>query len=123
MDIEYLDEELDDIEYTEILSFEEMSRINPSFIALDKEEIYNSLYVFFNDKKKSNLLRNLFYEILENRESKKGKIEDYSNYIFAAEGELENYGGSGGCADLLGAGCLTTAAGLGLSSGLAAKGK
>ena len=99
MDIEYLDEELDDIEYTEILSFEEMSRINPSFIALDKEEIYNSLYVFFNDKKKSNLLRNLFYEILENRESKKGKIEDYSNYIFAAEGELENYGGSGGGAD------------------------
>ena len=100
MDIEYLDEELDDIEYTEILSFEEMSQINPSFIALDKEEIYNSLYVFFNDKKKSNLLRNLFYEILENRESKKGKIEDYSNYIFAAEGELENYGddgeGSGG---------------------------
>jgi hypothetical protein len=100
MDIEYLDEELDDIEYTEILSFEEMSRINPSFIALDKEEIYNSLYVFFNDKKKSNLLRNLFYEILANSESKKGKIEDYSNYIFAAEGELENYGddgdGSGG---------------------------
>ena len=96
MDIEYLDEELDDIEYTEILSFEEMSQINPSFIALDKEEIYNSLYVFFNDKKKSNLLRNLFYEILENRESKKGKIEDYSNYIFAAEGELENYGDDGG---------------------------
>ena len=95
MDIEYLDEELDDIEYTEILSFEEMSQINPSFIALDKEEIYNSLYVFFNDKKKSNLLRNLFYEILENRESKKGKIEDYSNYIFAAEGELENYGDDG----------------------------
>jgi hypothetical protein len=95
MDIEYLDEELDDIEYTEILSFEEMSRINPSFIALDKEEIYNNLYVFFNDKKKSNLLRNLFYEILENSESKKGKIKDYSNYIFAAEGELENYGDDG----------------------------
>jgi len=73
-DIEYLDEELDDIEYTEILSFEEMSRINPSFIALDKEEIYNSLYVFFKDKKKADLLRSLFYEILENRESKNGKI-------------------------------------------------
>jgi hypothetical protein len=92
-DIEYLDEELDDIEYTEILSFEEMSRINPSFIALDKEEIYNSLYVFFKDKKKADQLRSLFYEILENQESKNGKIKDYSNYIFAAEGELENYGG------------------------------
>jgi hypothetical protein len=91
-DIEYLDEELDDIEYTEILTFEEMSRINPSFIALDKEEIYNSLYVFFKDKKKADLLRSLFYEILENSESKNGKIKDYSNYIFAAEGELENYG-------------------------------
>jgi hypothetical protein len=99
MDIEYLDEELEDIEYTEILSFEEMSRINPSFIALDKEEIYNSLYVFFKDKKKADLLRSLFYEILVNRESKNGKIEDYSNYIFAAEGELEKYGdeeGEGG---------------------------
>jgi hypothetical protein len=98
-DIEYLDEELDDIEYTEILSFEEMSRINPSFIALDKEEIYNSLYVFFKDKKKADLLRNLFYEILENRESKNGKINDYSNYIFAAEGELENYGSESGDGD------------------------
>jgi hypothetical protein len=98
-DIEYLDEELDDIEYTEILSFEEMSRINPSFIALDKEEIYNSLYVFFKDKKKADLLRSLFYEILENRESKNGKINDYSNYIFAAEGELENYGDGDGDGD------------------------
>jgi len=91
-DIEYLDEELDDIEYTEILSFEEMSKINPSFIALDKEEIYNNLYLFFKDKKKSDLLRSLFYEILENRESKNGKITDFTNYIFAAEGEIEKYG-------------------------------
>jgi hypothetical protein len=90
-DIEYLDEELDDIEYTEILSFEEMSKINPSFIALDKEEIYNNLYNFFKDKKKSDLLRSLFYEILVNRESKNGKINDFNNYIFAAEGEIENY--------------------------------
>jgi hypothetical protein len=90
-DIEYLDEELDDIEYTEILSFEEMSRINPSFIALDKDEIYNNLYIFFKDKKKSDLLRNLFYEILANRESNNGKINDYTNYIFAAEGEIEKY--------------------------------
>ena len=42
-DIEYIDEDLDDIEYTEILSFEEMSKINPSFIALDKDEIYNAV--------------------------------------------------------------------------------
>ena len=91
-DIEYIDEELDDIEYTEILSFEEMSKINPSFIALDKEEIYNNLYVFFKNKKKSDLLRNLFYEILINRESNNGKIKDFANYIFATEGRLEKYG-------------------------------
>jgi hypothetical protein len=90
-DIEYIDEELDDIEYTEILSFEEMSKINPSFIALDKEEIYNNLYIFFKNKKKSDLLRNLFYEILTNRESNNGKINDYTNYIFATEGKLEKY--------------------------------
>ena len=91
-DIEYIDEDLDDIEYTEILSFEEMSKINPSFIALDKEEIYNNLYIFFKNKKKSDLLRNLFYEILINRESNNGKINDYTNYIFATEGKLEKYG-------------------------------
>lgn len=92
MDIEYLEEELEDIEYTEILSFEEMSRINPSFIAMDKEEIYNSLYTFFKNKKKSDLLRSLFYDILDHRESKNGKINDYSNYVFAAEGEITKYG-------------------------------
>ena len=91
-DIEYIDEELDDIEYTEILSFEEMSKINPSFIALDKEEIYNHLYIFFKDKKKAGLIRSLFYEILSNRDSKNGKISDYTNYIFNVEGELEKYG-------------------------------
>jgi hypothetical protein len=91
-DIEYIDEELDDIEYAEILSFEEMSKINPSFIALDREEIYNHLYIFFKNKKKADLLRSLFYEILANRESNDGKIKDFTNYIFAAEGEIEKYG-------------------------------
>lgn len=91
-DIEYLDEELDDIEYTEILSFEEMSEINPSFIAMDKEEIYNNLYAFFKNKKKSDLLRSLFYDILVNRDAKNGKINDYANYVFAAEGEITKYG-------------------------------
>jgi hypothetical protein len=92
MDIEYLEEELDDIEYTEILSFEEMSRLNPSFIAMDKEEIYNHLYTFFKNKKKSDLLRSLFYAILIHREHSQGKINDYSNYVFAVDGEIEKYG-------------------------------
>jgi hypothetical protein len=90
-DIEYIDEDLEDIEYTEILTFEEMSKINPSFIALDKEEIYNHLYNFFKNKKKSDLMRNLFYEILINRDSKNGKINDYANYIFDTESELVKY--------------------------------
>ena len=90
-DIEYIDEDLDDIEYTEILSFEEMSKINPSFIALDKEEIYNNLYIFFKNKKKSDLMRNLFYEILINNDGKNGKINDYTNYIFDTESELVKY--------------------------------
>jgi hypothetical protein len=90
-DIEYIDEDLEDIEYTEILTFEEMSKINPSFIALDKEEIYNYLYIFFKNKKKSDLMRSLFYEILINRDSKNGKISDYANYIFDTESELVKY--------------------------------
>ena len=91
-DIEYIDEELEDIEYTEILTFEELSKINPSFIALDKDEIYNHLYIFFKNKKKSDLIRSLFYEILINRDSKNGKIKNYTNYIFDTDGELEKYG-------------------------------
>ena len=90
-DIEYIDEELDDIEYTEILSFEEMSKINPSFIAMDKEDIYSNLYNFFKDRKKADLVRGLFYDILKNRESKNGKIEGNPNYIFAVEGEIDKY--------------------------------
>ena len=90
-DIQYIDEELDDIEYTEILSFEEMSKINPSFIAMDKEDIYNNLYNFFKDKKKTDLVRALFYEILKNRDSNNGKIEGNLNYVFAVEGEIEKY--------------------------------
>jgi hypothetical protein len=91
-DIEYLEEELEDIEYTEILSFEEMSEINPSFIAMDKEEIYNNLYTFFKNKKKSDLLRSLFYDILVNRDAKNGKINDFANYVFAVDGEIIKYG-------------------------------
>ena len=91
-DIEYIDEDLDDIEYTEILSFDEMSKINPSFIALDKDDIYNYLYIFLKNKKKSDLMRDLFYEILINSDSKNGKITDYTNYIFSTDGELEKYG-------------------------------
>jgi hypothetical protein len=91
-DIEYIDEDLDDIEYTEILTFDEMSKINPSFIALDKDDIYNYLYIFFKNKKKSDLMRDLFYEILLNRDSKNGKINDFTNYIFSTEGEIEKYG-------------------------------
>ena len=90
-DIQYIDEELDDIEYTEILSFEEMSKINPLFIAMDKEDIYNNLYNFFKDKKKTDLVRALFYEILKNRDSNNGKIEGNLNYVFAVEGEIEKY--------------------------------
>jgi hypothetical protein len=37
-------------------------------------------------------LRSLFYDILDHRESKNGKINDYSNYVFAAEGEITKYG-------------------------------
>ena len=37
-------------------------------------------------------MRSLFYDILDHRESKNGKINDYSNYVFAAEGEITKYG-------------------------------
>ena len=45
-DNEYIfeEEELDDIEYLEIMSLDDIIKDNPSFIALSREEIKSSLF-------------------------------------------------------------------------------
>ncbi len=51
-------EELADIEYYEIVSVEEILKLNPTFVAFTNEEIYNYLLNFLKSKEKANLYLN-----------------------------------------------------------------
>ena len=61
----YEDEELDDIEYLEIMSLEDIIKDNPSFIALSKTDIRDSLYNMFSSTKKADNITKLFYDIID----------------------------------------------------------
>ena len=84
------DEELDEIEYLEILSLDEIIKENPSFIALSREEIYHSLHELFKNKRKADDLTQLFYDVIQNNNDKMGKLKDLSNYIFRADAEKQD---------------------------------
>jgi hypothetical protein len=66
-EIIYLDEELPEIEYYELLSFDEIIENNPNFIALTRREIYNELYELFKNSNKSNNYLELFYDITKKK--------------------------------------------------------
>jgi hypothetical protein len=85
------DEELDEIEYLEILSLDEIIKENPSFIALTRDEIYHNLHDLFKNKRKAEDLTQLFYDVIENNNEKHGKIKDYTNYVFKADAEKMDF--------------------------------
>ena len=84
-EIIYLEEELPDIEYYEIMSFDEISKENPSFIAFSKKEIYNELYDFFENANKTNNFIDLFYNVVE-----KKKINT-NNYVLVSDAERKKF--------------------------------
>ena len=88
-DIEYNyeDEELDNIQYLEIISLDDIIKDNPSFIALSRKDIKDSLFELFVNNKKADDITNLFYNILNDIEDNRGKLKKYDNYIFNAEVE------------------------------------
>ncbi len=92
-DNEYIfeEEELDDIEYLEIMSLDDIIKDNPSFIALSRDEIKSSLFELFANKKKANNITNLFYDIINDIDDNRGKLKNYDNYIFDAEAEKKDY--------------------------------
>lgn len=53
-DNEYIfeEEELDDIEYLEIMSLDDIIKDNPSFIAMSREEIKKSLFEFLQMRRR-----------------------------------------------------------------------
>jgi len=92
-DNEYIfeEEELEDIEYLEIMSLDDIIKDNPSFIALSREEIKSSLFELFANKKKANNITNLFYDIINDIDDNRGKLKKYDNYVFDADAEKKDY--------------------------------
>ena len=84
-DIIYLDEELPEIEYYELLTFEELIEINPDFIALTSKEIYSELYEIFKNANKSNNFLDLFYNITDKKEI------DTRNYVLISQAIKKTY--------------------------------
>jgi len=78
-DIIYMDEELPEIEYYEILTFDEIVLENPTFVAFTKKEIYNELYEIFDNSNKTNNFVDLFYNVVDNEE-----INTY-NYVLITD--------------------------------------
>jgi hypothetical protein len=84
-EIIYLDEELPEIEYYELLTFEELVEINPDFIALASKEIYSELYEIFKNANKSNNFLDLFYSITDKKEI------DTTNYVLISQAIKKTY--------------------------------
>jgi len=75
------EEELDEIEYFEIVSLEEIIKLNPFFVLFSNEEIYNYLFSFFKSKSKANHFLTLFINVIERQKRK----ADTNNFIVVAE--------------------------------------
>lgn len=85
------EEELDDIEFLEILSMDEIIKNNPYFIALSENEIRNELYNIFQNEKRANTYTKLFFDILDNNKEKLGILNDLSKYVFVSESAKKDY--------------------------------
>ena len=83
-DIIYLDEEIPEIDYFEVVSIDEIIKNNPNFIAFSKEEIYNELFNFVKTKSKTECFLKLFYEVV----NKKTNVD---NFIVIADANRGNF--------------------------------
>lgn len=81
----YLDEELPELEYYEILTFDELILINPDFITLTSKEIYSELYEIFKNANKSNNFLDLFYNITDK------EIINTTNYVLITQAVKKTY--------------------------------
>lgn len=89
----YIDEDIPEIEYYELVSMEELVKANPNFIAFSKEEIYNEIFNFVKNKFKTENFVKLFYEIISRNkpnvnnfiiisDADRGKFEDDDIALF-----------------------------------------
>jgi len=83
-DIIYLDEEIPEIDYFELVSMDEIIKNNPNFIAFSKQEIYNELFNFVKTKPKTECFLKLFYEVVN-------KKTNVNNFIVIADANRGNF--------------------------------
>jgi hypothetical protein len=83
-DIIYLDEDIPEIDYLELVSIDEIIKNNPNFIAFSREEIYNELFNFVKTKPKAECFLKLFYEIVN-------KKTNVNNFVVIADANRGNY--------------------------------
>ena len=81
-----IDEELEEIDYYELVSIEEIIKVNPDFIAFSKEDIYNEIFNFVKNKSKTSIFLKLFYEII----NKKPNVNNFIILTDAIRGEYES---------------------------------
>lgn len=76
------DEDLDEIEYLEILTMQEIIKDNPNFIAFSREEIFNEAYDFFKNSNKADGFADMFF---------KDKTQSIKNFVFATNAQKKVY--------------------------------
>lgn len=76
------DEEVDEIEYLEILTVDEIIKDNPNFIAFSREEIFNELYDFFKDSNKADGVADLFF---------RDKAQNIKNFVFVTSAQKKTF--------------------------------
>jgi hypothetical protein len=84
-EIIYVNEDIPEIEYYELVSMEDLIKENPNFIAFSKEEIYNELFNFVKKKSKAENFLKLFYEIIN-----RNKMIS-NNFIIIADADRGNF--------------------------------
>lgn len=87
VDFNYQDEELDEIEYFEIVSYNEIIKLNPTFVAFSNEEIYNHLLGFFQSTIKAESFLKLFNEIIDRQKN----TARTNNFIIVADAKRGNF--------------------------------
>jgi len=83
----YEDEELNEIDYYEIVSLDEIIKNNPTFVAFTQEELYDYLFNFLKNKTKAEGFLNLFNDVIERKKSP----YNTNNYIIVADAKRDNY--------------------------------
>lgn len=84
-------EELDEIEYYEVVTLEEISKYDSTFVAFSNDEIYNNLLQFFKpDKIKARNYLTLFTEII-NRQVAKSDVNNFIVVADAKRGDFSEY--------------------------------